>query len=249
MAGTKVAAGQDLAGKVVLVTGASRGIGYAASLEAARRGAHVVAVARTVGGLEELDDEIQDLGSSATLVPLDLRDGDAIDRLGAAIFERWGALDGLIANAGQLGVLSPLPHVKPEDFDKVFAVNVTANYRLLRSTDLLLRQSTAGRAVFVSSSSAKSARPFWGLYAASKAAVDAMTKSYAGEVAQTKVKVNVFYPGAVRTAMRAKAMPGEYPDILPKPADIAPKLVDMVSPALKESGKLFDAATGQFSDL
>ncbi|UJW85712.1 SDR family NAD(P)-dependent oxidoreductase [Devosia sp. SL43] len=249
MAGTKVAAGQDLAGKVVLVTGASRGIGYAASLEAARRGAHVVAVARTVGGLEELDDEIQDLGSASTLVPLDLRDGDAIDRLGAAIFERWGALDGLIANAGQLGVLSPLPHVKPEDFDKVIAVNVTANYRLLRSTDLLLRQSVAGRAVFVSSSSAKSARPFWGLYAASKAAVDAMAKSYAGEVAQTKVKVNVFYPGAVRTAMRAKAMPGEDPDTLPKPSDIAPKLVDMVSPSLKETGKLFDAATGTFSDI
>ena len=249
MAGTKVAAGQDLAGKVVLVTGASRGIGYAASLEAARRGAHVVAVARTVGGLEELDDEIQDLGSAATLVPLDLRDGDAIDRLGAAIFERWGALDGLIANAGQLGVLSPLPHVKPEDFDKVIAVNVTANYRLLRSTDLLLRQSVAGRAVFVSSSSAKSARPFWGLYAASKAAVDAMVKSYAGEVAQTKVKVNVFYPGAVRTAMRAKAMPGEDPETLPKPSEIAPRLVDMVSPALKENGKLFDMSTGSFSEI
>ena len=239
----------DLAGKVILVTGASRGIGYAAALEAARRGAHVVAVARTVGGLEELDDEIQDLGSSSTLVPLDLRDGDAIDRLGAAIFERWGALDGLIANAGQLGVLSPLPHVKPEDFDKVFAVNVTANYRLLRSTDLLLRQAVAGRAVFVSSSSAKSARPFWGLYAASKAAVDAMVKSYAGEVAQTKVKVNVFYPGAVRTAMRAKAMPGENPDTLPKPTDIAPKLVDLVSPSVKENGRLFDVTTGAFTDI
>lgn len=249
MAGTKIAAGQDLAGKVVLVTGASRGIGYAASLEAARRGAHVVAVARTVGGLEELDDEIQDLGSSATLVPLDLRDGDAIDRLGAAIFERWGALDGLIANAGQLGVLSPLPHVKPEDFDKVMAVNVTANYRLLRATDLLLRQAVAGRAVFVSSGAAKSARPFWGLYAASKAAVDAMVKSYAGEVAQTKVKVNVFYPGAVRTAMRAKAMPGEDPETLPKPSEIAPRLVDMLSPTLKENGKLFDIGTGAFSDI
>lgn len=241
--------GQDLAGKVVLVTGASRGIGYAAALEAARRGAHVVAVARTVGGLEELDDEIQDLGSSATLVPLDLRDGDAIDRLGAAIFERWGALDGLVANAGQLGVLSPLPHVKPEDFEKVMAVNVTANYRLLRATDLLLRQSTAGRAVFVSSSSARSAKPFWGLYAASKAAVDAMAKSYASEVSQTEVKVNVFYPGAVRTAMRAKAMPGENPDTLPKPGDIAPKLINMLSPALKENGKLFDMATGAFEDI
>ncbi|WEK06619.1 MAG: SDR family NAD(P)-dependent oxidoreductase [Candidatus Devosia phytovorans] len=240
---------QDLAGKVVLVTGASRGIGYAASIEAAKRGAHVVAVARTVGGLEELDDEIQDLGSSATLVPLDLRDGDAIDRLGAAIFERWGALDGLVANAGQLGVLSPLPHVKPEDFDKVIAVNVTANYRLLRATDLLLRQSVAGRAVFVSSASARSAKPFWGLYAASKAAVDAMAKSYAGEVAQTKVKVNVFYPGAVRTAMRAKAMPGEDPETLPKPSDIAPRLIDMLSPTLKETGKLFDYTTGAFEAI
>jgi NAD(P)-dependent dehydrogenase (short-subunit alcohol dehydrogenase family) len=249
MAGTQDRTGQDLAGKVILVTGASRGIGYASAIEAARRGAHVVAVARTVGGLEELDDEIQDLGSSTTLVPLDLRDGDAIDRLGAAIFERWGALDGLIANAGQLGVLSPLPHVKPEDFEKVMAVNVTANYRLLRATDLLLRQSTAGRVVFVSSSAARSARPFWGLYAASKAAVDAMAKSYAGEVTQTKVKVNVFYPGAVRTAMRAKAMPGENPDTLPKPSDIAPKLVDLVSPSVKESGKVFNTETGAFEDI
>jgi len=244
-----MAVDQDLAGKVVLVTGASRGIGYAAALEAARRGAHVVAVARTVGGLEELDDEIQDLGSSATLVPLDLRDGDAIDRLGAAIFERWGALDGLIANAGQLGVLSPLPHVKPEDFDKVIAVNVTANYRLLRSTDLLLRQAEAGRAVFVSSGAAKSARPFWGLYAASKAAVDAIVKSYSGEIAQTKVKANIFYPGQIRTAMRAKAMPGEDPNTLPTPADIAPKLVDMISPAYKDNGKLFNAADDTLSDL
>jgi NAD(P)-dependent dehydrogenase (short-subunit alcohol dehydrogenase family) len=239
----------DLAGKVVLVTGASRGIGYAAALEAARRGAHVVAVARTVGGLEELDDEIQDLGSSTTLVPLDLRDGDAIDRLGAAIFERWGMLDGLIANAGQLGVLSPVPHIKPEDFDKVMAINVTANYRLLRATDLLLRQSSAGRAVFVSSGAAKSVQPFWGLYAASKAALDALAKAYAGEVAQSKVKVNVFYPGVVRTAMRAKAMPGEDPDTLPMPADVAPKLVDLISPSLNESGKLFDLGSGKWREL
>ncbi|KKB85786.1 oxidoreductase [Devosia limi DSM 17137] len=240
---------QDLAGKVVLVTGASRGIGYATAREAAKRGAHVVAVARTVGGLEELDDEIQDMGSSATLVPLDLRDGDAIDRLGAAIFERWGALDGLIANAGMLGTLSPLPHVAPEDFEKVMAVNVTANFRLLRSTDLLLRQADAGRAVFVSSSSARSARPYWGLYAASKAAVDAMVKSYAGEVEATSVRANVFYPGAVRTAMRAKAMPGEDPETLPAPSEIAPKLVDMISPSLKENGRLFDMRTGAFEDL
>jgi NAD(P)-dependent dehydrogenase (short-subunit alcohol dehydrogenase family) len=240
---------QDLSGKVVLVTGASRGIGYASAREAARRGAHVVAVARTVGGLEELDDEIQDLGSSATLVPLDLRDGDAIDRLGAAIFERWGALDGLIANAAMLGTLSPLPHVAPEEFEKVMAVNVTANYRLLRSTDLLLRQADAGRAVFVSSSSARSAKPYWGLYAASKAAVEAMVKAYAGEIEQTSVRANVFYPGAVRTAMRAKAMPGEDPATLPQPRDIASQLVDMIAPKLTQNGQLYDVTQKGFAAL
>ncbi|HTN61883.1 MAG TPA: SDR family NAD(P)-dependent oxidoreductase [Devosia sp.] len=249
MADTQDPSDHDLAGKVVLVTGASRGIGYASAREAARRGAHVVAVARTVGGLEELDDEIQDLGSSATLVPLDLRDGDAIDRLGAAIFERWGALDGLIANAGMLGTLSPLPHVAPEEFDKVMAVNVTANYRLLRATDLLLRQADAGRAVFVSSSSARSARPYWGLYAASKAAVDAMVKSYAGEIEQTSVRANVFYPGAVRTAMRAKAMPGEDPDTLPRPSDIAGQLIDLVAPKLTQNGQIYDVARNGFVPL
>jgi NAD(P)-dependent dehydrogenase (short-subunit alcohol dehydrogenase family) len=239
----------ELAGKVVLITGASRGIGYAAGLEAARRGAHVIAVARTVGGLEELDYAVQAMGGSTTLVPLDLRDGDAIDRLGAAIFERWGHLDGLVANAGQLGVLSPVAHVKPDDFDKVMAVNVTANYRLLRSLDVLLRQSEAGRAVFVSSGAARSARPFWGLYAASKAALDALVKSYAGEIATTKARANVFYPGIVRTAMRAKAMPGEDPNTLPTPAEVAPKLIDMLSPSLTENGRLFNVGTGAFEDI
>lgn len=240
---------KELSGKVVLVTGASRGIGYQAALEAARRGAHVIAVARTVGGLEELDDEIQGVGASSTLVPLDLRDGDAIDRLGAAIFERWGHLDGLVANAGLLGVLSPVAHIKPDEFDKVLAVNVTANYRLLRSLDLLLRQSEAGRAVFVSSGAARSAKPFWGLYAATKAALDAMVKSYAGELSQSSVKANIFYPGAVRTAMRAKAMPGEDPKTLPQPSEIAPALIDLLSPGLTENGKLFDVTTGTFGEL
>lgn len=239
----------ELAGKIVLVTGASRGIGYAAALEAARRGAHVIAVARTVGGLEDLDDEITKMGGSSTLVPMDLRDGEAIDRLGAAIFERWGHLDGLVANAGQLGVLSPVAHIKPDDFDKVLAVNVTANYRLLRSLDLLLRKADAGRAVFVSSSSARSARPFWGLYAASKAALDALVKSYAGEVAQANVKANVFYPGVVRTAMRAKAMPGENPETLPQPSAIAPQLIDLLSPELAENGRLYNVETGSFEEI
>lgn len=236
---------QDLAGRVVLVTGASRGLGYAAAKNAAARGAHVVAVARTVGGLEDLDDEIQALGSSTTLVPMDLTDGDAIDRLGAAIFERWGLLDGLIGNAGALGVLSPLPHVAPKEFAKVFAVNVGANYRLIRSLDLLLRQSDAGRAVFISSGAAVSARPYWGLYAASKAALDAMVKSYAGEMAITNVKANIFYPGQVRTALRAKAMPGEDPATLPTPDEIAPRMVDMISPAYTKTGMRVDVLRGE----
>ncbi|RUT28545.1 SDR family NAD(P)-dependent oxidoreductase [Arsenicitalea aurantiaca] len=240
---------KTLSGKVVLVTGASRGIGYAAAREAARRGAHVIVVARTVGGLEELDDEIQALGSTTTLVPLDLADGDAIDRLGAAIFERWGMLDGLVGNAGQLGTLSPLAHVTPKEFDKVFSLNVTANYRLVRSTDLLLRQSSAGRAVFVSSSSAHTAKPYWGPYAASKAALEALVKSYSGEIEQTSVRANVFYPGPVRTAMRARAMPGEDPDTLPLPADIAGQLIDMIEPGFTRNASRFDVREGVWSEL
>jgi len=231
----------SLSGKIVLVTGASRGIGYQAALEAGRRGAHVIAVARTIGGLEELDDEIQKAGSSATLVPMDLLEFDAIDRLGLAIFERWGHLDGFVANAAMLSELRPLAHVEPKEFDKLMGLNVTANYRLVRSLDLLLRQSVAGRVVFVSSSSAHSARPNWGPYAASKAAVEALAKSYAAEVGGiTPVRVNAFYPGAVRTAMRAKAMPGENPDTLPRPAVLAPKLIDMITPEFTENRMLFD---------
>jgi NAD(P)-dependent dehydrogenase (short-subunit alcohol dehydrogenase family) len=238
-----------LTGKVVLVTGASRGIGYAAAKEAARRGAHVVAVARTVGGLEDLDDEIQAMGGTTTLVPLDLMDGDAIDRLGAAIFERWGRLDGLIGNAGLLGTISPVPHLAPEEFDKVMAINVTANFRLLRSMDVLLRQSEAGRAVFVSSGAALSSRPYWGLYSASKAALNSLVKTYAGEMVSTNVRANAFNPGATRTAMRAKAMPGEDPNTLPLRADVATKLVDMIEPGYAETGKYFDFSTDALTDL
>jgi NAD(P)-dependent dehydrogenase (short-subunit alcohol dehydrogenase family) len=176
---------------------------------------------------------------------MDLTDGEAIDRLGAAIFERWGQLDGLIGNAGALGVLSPLPHIQPKDFANVFAVNVGANYRLIRSLDLLLRQSDAGRAVFISSGAALSAKPYWGLYAASKAALDAMIKSYAGEMAITEVKANVFYPGQVRTAMRAKAMPGEDPMTLPSPDEVAPKIVDLVSPTYGKTGMRVDVLSGE----
>jgi NAD(P)-dependent dehydrogenase (short-subunit alcohol dehydrogenase family) len=239
----------DLTGRIVLVTGASRGIGYQAALEAARRGAHIVAVARTVGGLEDLDDEIKAAGSEATLVPLDVRDGDGIDRLGKAIFDRWGKLDGLIGNAGVLGTITPLSHLDVKDFDQAFAVNVAANYRLIRSLDPLLRQSDAGRAVFVSSSSSHSARPFWGLYAATKAALETMVKSYASELSITPVKANVFWPGAVRTAMRAKAMPGENPDTLPHPREIVGKLVDMVTPAWTETRMIYDYESGTTKPL
>lgn len=230
----------DLKDRVVLVTGASRGIGYQAALEAARRGAHVIALARTVGGLEDLDDDIKKIGGEATLVPLDIQDGDGIDRMGAAIFQRWGRLDGLVANAGYLGVLTPLSHLDVKDFDRIFAVNVTANYRLVRSLDVLLRQSAAGRAVFVSASSSHSARPFWAAYAASKAALEAMVKSYSEELSLTEVKANVFWPGAVRTQMRAKAFPGEDPDTLPHPRDVAPALVDMIVPAFTETRMIYD---------
>lgn len=239
----------DLTGKIVLVTGASRGIGYQAALEAARRGAHIVAVARTVGGLEDLDDEVKAAGSEATLVPLDLRDGDGIDRLGKAIFDRWGKLDGLIGNAGVLGTITPLSHLDVKDFDQALAVNVTANYRLIRSLDPLLRQSDAGRAVFVSSSSSHSARPFWGLYAATKAALETLVKSYAGELSTTQVKANVYWPGAVRTAMRAKAMPGENPATLPHPGKVAGKLVDMVTPAWTQTRMIYDYESGTTKPL
>lgn len=239
----------DLTGRIVLVTGASRGIGYQAALEAARRGAHIVAVARTVGGLEDLDDEVKAAGSETTLVPLDVRDGDGIDRLGKAIFDRWGKLDGLIGNAGVLGTITPLSHLDVKDFDQAFAVNVAANYRLIRSLDPLLRQSDAGRAVFVSSSSSHSARPFWGLYAATKAALETMVKSYASELNITAVKANVFWPGAVRTAMRAKAMPGENPDTLPHPREIVGKLVDMVTPGWTETRMIYDCEKSELKPL
>ena len=240
---------KDLADRIVLITGASRGIGYFAAIEAAKRGAHVIAVARTVGGLEEVDDEIQALGGSTTLVPLDVTDGEAIDRMGGAIFERWGKLDGLIANAALLGVISPVGHIDPKEVDKVLTVNVASNFRLVRSLDPLLKRSDAGRAVFVSSSSAESAKPFWGLYAATKAAVNAMAKSYAGENANSPLNANVFYPGAVRTGMRAKAVPGEDPQSIPHPRDIVPSLVDMVSPSNDKNGEIFDVRTGDYRPL
>ncbi|MEJ1158507.1 SDR family NAD(P)-dependent oxidoreductase [Prosthecomicrobium sp. N25] len=230
----------SLSGRIVVVTGASRGIGRVFAREVARAGAHVVAVARTVGGLEELDDEIRGFGGAATLVPLDLKDLDGIDRLGAALFERFGQVDGLVGNAGVLGVLSPLAHLDQKVWDEVMTVNVTANWRLLRSLDPLLRRSGSGRCVFLTSGAARRLRAFWGLYSVSKAALEAMVVTYAQEGEIAGVKANLLSPGPIRTAMRAKAMPGEDPDTLDPPEVLVPALLRLLAPDLAESGRIWE---------
>ncbi len=221
----------SLEGRIALVTGASRGIGRASAIALAKAGAHVILVARTVTGLEETDDEIQKAGGSATLVPLNLRDFDAIDRLGASIYERWGKLDALLGNAGVLGQLTPLAHLEPKTFQEVMEVNVTANWRLIRSLDPLLRQSDAGRVLFVTSGAARKHIPFWGAYAMSKSALEILALTYAVECEPTNIKVNLLNPGPMRTLMRKKAMPGENPEDLVKPEDMAFKVVEMLSPS------------------
>ena len=230
----------DLDGRIAVVTGASRGIGRAAALALAAAGAHIVALARTQGGLEELDDAIQAGGGAATLVPVDMRDFDALDRLGAALHERWGKLDILFANAGVLGGLAPLGHYDQKTWDNVMAVNVTANWRLLRSLDPLLRASDAGRVVVTSSGAAHALRAYWGPYSVSKAAVEALARTYAAETETTPVRVMMVNPGPLRTRMRASAMPGEDPMTLKTPEDLAPHIVRLASPAWNETGKLYD---------
>ncbi len=229
-----------LADRIALVTGASRGIGHATALALARAGAHVVAIARTVGGLEELDDAIRAIGGAATLVPLDLRDTPGIARLAAALNERYRRLDVLIGNAGILGPLSPLGHVEPKAWDDVLAINVTANWHLIRFMDPLLRQSGAGRAVFVTSGITAHPRAYWGPYAVSKAALEALARTYAAETASTQVRVNLFNPGATRTRMRATAMPGEDPMALKTAEPVAEKIVELCLPDFQETGKLYD---------
>jgi NAD(P)-dependent dehydrogenase (short-subunit alcohol dehydrogenase family) len=229
-----------LADRIALVTGASRGIGRASALALAHAGAHVVAVARTVGGLEELDDAIRALGGSATLVPLDLKDAPGIARLAAALSERYRRLDVLVGNAGILGPLSPLPHVEPKAWDEVLAVNITANWQLIRAMDPLLRLSTAGRVVFVSSGIVAHPRAYWGPYTVSKAALEALARTYAAETVSTPVRVNLFNPGATRTRMRALAMPGEDPGTLKTAEPVAAQILELCLPQLQETGQLFD---------
>jgi NAD(P)-dependent dehydrogenase (short-subunit alcohol dehydrogenase family) len=236
---------KPLQGRIALVTGASRGIGRAAALAFAAAGAHIVALARTTGALEELDDEINALGGSATLVPLDLADAGGLEKLGPALLERWGKLDILLANAGVLGSLSPLGHVTEKDWAKVLDINVTANWRLIKSLDPALRASDAGRVILLSSGAAHKCLAYWGPYSISKAAVEALGRTYAAETATTPVKVMLVNPGPLRTKMRAEAMPGEDPATLKTPEDLAPHLVTLASPDWAESGKIFDFPQGK----
>ena len=232
---------RHLEGRLAVVTGASRGIGRDVAIALGRAGAHVIAIARTVGGLEELDDEIQAAGGSATLVPVDLTDFDAIDRLGASIYERWKKLDILIGNAAMLGPLSPLGHIKPDAWKNVIDLNLTSNWRLIRSLDPLLKLSDAGRVVFVTSGVGHKPRAYWGSYAVSKAALEMLSNIYAAECVKTNIRVNLVNPGPTRTKMRAQAMPGEDPETLPKPDTLVPLFMSLVDPALTRHGECIDA--------
>ena len=234
---------KPLADRIALVTGASRGIGYATAIALARAGAHIVATARTQGGLEELDDEIRKLGGSATLAPLNLTDSDGIARLGAGLHERYGKLDILVGNAGVLGPSSPIGHIELKTFNDVMAVNVSANFQLIRCMEPLLKQSDAGRAVFITSGAANKATAYVSPYAASKAALETLARAWAQETANTKLRVNLFNPGPVRTRMRATLMPGEDPETLDTPEQVAEFIVPMCAPGWTETGKFYDYKT------
>ncbi len=238
-------ASSRLKDKIALITGASRGIGAAVARRYAREGAHVVLVARTSGALEVLDDQIQAEGGKATLVPLDLLHYDKIDALGQAIFERFGQLDIVVGNAGMLGMLSPVGHIRPDIWEKVMAVNVTANWRLIRSMDALLKASPAGRALFVTSGITQGVFPYWGAYATSKAALEVLVKTYAAEVENSSLKVNLVDPGIVATRMRAEAMPGENPATLPSPEDITEVFVALAEESNRINGQIIAAADFQ----
>jgi NAD(P)-dependent dehydrogenase (short-subunit alcohol dehydrogenase family) len=233
-----------LADRLALVTGATRGIGRAVALAYAREGAHLILVGRTAGALEEVDDEIRGVGGSATLLTLDLKSQDKIDAIGPTIYQRWNKLDILVGNAGILGPLSPLGHVTADAWNEVLEINLTANWRLIRTLDPLLRRSEAGRAIFVSSGAATAPRAYWGPYAASKAGLEALVKVYADEVANTPVRVNLLNPGPTRTGMRAKAFPGEDPASLKAPDHVVETFIKLALPSCADNGKLFDLKNG-----
>ena len=230
-----------LEGRIALITGASRGIGAAVARRFAAEGAHLILTARTVGGLEEVDDDIQAMGGMATLIPADLKEMDQIDQMGGAIHQRFGRLDILVGNAATLGILSPVAHVAPAVWEEAMTLNATANYRLIRSFDPLLRQSEAGRAIFVTSGAAQGSFPYWGPYAVGKAALEALVRTYAGEIAKTQVRANLIDPGSVRTALRAEAFPGEDPMKLAAPEDVTETFVTLAESGYQENGTVVHA--------
>jgi NAD(P)-dependent dehydrogenase (short-subunit alcohol dehydrogenase family) len=227
--------------RIALITGASRGVGRAVALVFAREGAHVLLLARTRKALEEVDDQVRAHGGKATLIPLDLADGKAIDALGPSLYERFGRLDVLVGNAGILGRLTPLTHIPSEQWERALAVNVTANWRLIRTLDPLLRRSDAGRVIFVTSGVAHSGRAYWAPYSVSKAALDTLAKTYANETADCPIKVNLIDPGATATRMRAEAYPGEDQATLRTPEQVAEKFVVLATPQWTETGQIVEA--------
>lgn len=231
----------NLSGRIALVTGASRGIGAAVAKAYAAAGAHVILLARTIGGLEEVDDAIRSEGGQATLLPQDLADLAALDALGPALAEKFGGLDILVGNAATLGTLGPLAHTKADEWQKVMDVNVNANFRLIRTLDPLLQASDAGRALFVTSGAA-SGLAYWGAYAASKAALETIARTYAAETRKTNIRVNLIDPGIVRTHMRAKAFPGEDRLKLPKPEAVTGKFLALADPGCTYHGAVVKAA-------
>ncbi|CAK0771212.1 Oxidoreductase [Azospirillaceae bacterium] len=231
-----------LSGRIALITGASRGIGAAVAKKFAAEGAHVLLIARTVGGLEEVDDEIRKAGgNAATLLPFDLAEVERLDMLGHAIYERFGRLDIFVGNAAILGGLSPVAHSDPKQWDRALRINVTANYRLIRTLDPLLRASDAGRAIFVTSSAAREAHPYWAPYSVTKAAMEMMALTYAAEMATTSVRVNLVDPGVVRTGMRTSAFPGEDPESLPPPESVTGCFVELAASECVRHGKIITA--------
>jgi NAD(P)-dependent dehydrogenase (short-subunit alcohol dehydrogenase family) len=234
-----------LADRLALITGATRGIGRAVAVAYARQGAHLILVGRTAGALEEVDDEVREFGRPATLLTLDLTDHDRIDALGPTIFQRWGKLDILVGNAAVLGPLSPLGHVTAEAWKEVIDLNLNSNWRLIRTLDPLLRRSDAGRAIFVTSGAALNRRAYWGPYAVSKAALEALVQTYAAELSNTNVHANLINPGPVRTAMRAKAFPGEDPASLRWPDEITERFVELATADSAYNGRIFDLKTDE----
>jgi NAD(P)-dependent dehydrogenase (short-subunit alcohol dehydrogenase family) len=224
--------------RVALVTGASRGIGQAVAIELARRGVHVVATARTQGGLEETDDAIRAVGGTATLLPLDLTDGEQLDRIGPSLFERFRRLDVLVGNAGELGRLTPVAHIQPRDFAAAVGVNLEAGWRLIRTTAPLLTAAPAGRAVFVTSRIVGRPHAYWGLYGSTKAALEHLVLTWAAETRTTRLRVNLYDPGVVATRLRAEAMPGENPATLATPDSVAPAIADLCEPAETRHGEV-----------